>query len=217
MAWATTEENTCLRARQIRRYYDKHIGSEGPLKYGDKILLSDIDLATTLAPDYSLKLCAKGEEEYPEQWNSKAKSLSYTLSNFRLKAKELAAAMGKEIEDFMTKDATTIPPVFLGGNGDRAHVRSLELIASCLKRELAEVNKGKMAAEEEAKQYLARAKEAEAQLKRLLEEQEEEDDEDEESEEDGEDRRRKRRKIDGASNRVLETIHCSLSGASTKK
>ncbi|KAI1054075.1 hypothetical protein LB505_013813 [Fusarium chuoi] len=217
MAWATTEENTCLRARQIRRYYDKHIGSEGPLKYGDKILLSDIDLATTLAPDYSLKLCAKGEEEYPEQWDSKPKSLAYTLSNFRLKAKELTVTMGKEIEDFMTKDATAIPPVFLGGNGDRAHVRSLELIASCLKRELAEVNKGKKAAEEEAKQYLARAKKAETQLKRLLEEQEEEDDEGEESEEDVEDGRRKRRKISEASDGVLETIHCSLPGATTKK
>ncbi|CCT72780.1 uncharacterized protein FFUJ_12673 [Fusarium fujikuroi IMI 58289] len=202
MAWATTEENTCLRARQIRRYYDKHIGSEGPLKYGDKILLSDIDLATTFAPDYSLKLCAKGEEEYPEQWDSKPKSLSYTLSNFRLKAKELAAAMGKEIEDFMTKDATNIPPVFLGGNGDRAHVRSLELIAGCPKRELAEVKKGKNAAEEEAKQYLARAKKAEAQLKRRLGEREEE-----EEGEDDEDRKRKRRKIGEASDGVRETIH----------
>ncbi|KAF4439103.1 hypothetical protein FACUT_4457 [Fusarium acutatum] len=214
MTWATTEDNTCLRARQIRRFYDKHNSSEGPLKYGDKILLSDIDLATNLAPDYGLEKCAKGEQEYPEQWVTKPKSLAFMLSNFRPKAKEITAAMDREIEAAMTEDVTTTPPVFIGGNGDKSHIRFLVLLTDRLKQLLQEAKEETEAAEEEAEQYLARAEKAEAQLKKLLEELEEEVDEDEE---DDEDSGRKRRKIDEASNGVRETIHCSLPGASTRQ
>ncbi|KAF5561454.1 hypothetical protein FPHYL_6188 [Fusarium phyllophilum] len=223
MTWATREDNTCLRARQLRRFYEKHISSEGPLKYADKITQSDIDLATALAPDYSLELCAKGEQEYPEQWALKPKSLSFILSNFRPKAKEFKAAMDNAIEAAMTEEVTDIPPVFLGDNGDRAHIRFLVLLTDRLKQLLQEAKEETEAAEEEAEQYLARAEKAEAELKKLLEELEEEDDESEEGEEGEEededegDRRRKKRKIDEASDEVRETIHCSLPGASTRK
>ncbi|KAF4953733.1 hypothetical protein FGADI_5726 [Fusarium gaditjirri] len=235
MPWVTTEDNTRLRARQLRRFYDKHNSSEGPLQYGDKILQTDIDLATTLAPDYSLENCAQGEEEYPEQWVTKPKSLSYTLSNFRLKAKEMTDTMDREIEAAMNEDVTTSPPVFIGGNGDKSHIRFLVLLTDRLKQLLQEAKEETKAAEQEAEQYLTRAEKAEARLKNLLEELEEEDDEDEEgdedkeneeyeedrsrkrrksdgasNEEDDEDGSRKRRKIDGTSNGVQDTIHCSM-------
>ncbi|KAF4483477.1 hypothetical protein FAGAP_11769 [Fusarium agapanthi] len=149
-----------------------------------------MDLATILAPDYSLKFCAEGEEEYPEQWELKPKSLSFILSNFRPKAKEIKTAMDEVVDAFIAGESTTIPPVFPGGYGDRQHVRSSEIITNGLQRALAETRKEKEAAEKKAKQYLARAEKAEAELQELLEELEEEDDEDDE------DRKRKRRKID---------------------
>ncbi|KAF5684535.1 hypothetical protein FCIRC_3878 [Fusarium circinatum] len=189
MAWATTEENTLLRARQLRRFYAKHISSEGPLKYADKITPTDMDLATTLAPEYSLKLCAEGEQEYPEQWELKPKSLSFVLSNFRPKAKEMKTAMDEEIDAFLTGESTTRPPVFLGGYGDRLHILTLHKTTKGLQKELKK-------AKEKADQYLARAEKAEAELQELREELEEESDEDDEGKEDDEDRKRKRRKVD---------------------
>ncbi|KAF5648967.1 hypothetical protein F52700_786 [Fusarium sp. NRRL 52700] len=191
MAWLTTEENTLLRARQLRRFYAKHKSSEGPLKYADKITPTDMDLATILAPDYSLKFCAEGEEEYPEQWEQKPKSLGIILNNFRPKAKEMKTAMDEVVDAFITGESTIIPPVNPGGYGDRQHVRSSEMITKALQRALAKARKDKDAAEKKAEQYLARAEKAEAELQELLEELEEEGDE-----EDDEDRKRKRRKID---------------------
>ncbi|KAF5606496.1 uncharacterized protein FSUBG_6105 [Fusarium subglutinans] len=202
MAWATAEENTFLRARQLRRFYAKHISSEGPLKYADKITPTDMDLATILAPDYKLKYCAEGEEEYPEQWELKPKSLSFILNNFRPKAKEIKTAMDEVVDAFIAGESTTIPPIFPGGYGDRHQVHSSQVVTKGLQRALAEVRKEKNAAEKKAKLYLARAEKAEAELQELREELEEEGDEDNEAEEDeedkkdDEDRKRKRRKID---------------------
>ncbi|PNP85370.1 hypothetical protein FNYG_01199 [Fusarium nygamai] len=213
MTWPSAEDNTRLRARQLRRFHEKHISSKGPLKNADKITATDMDLATTLAPDYNLKFCDKDEEEYPKQWETNPRSLGFILSNFRLKAKEITAAMDREIDDAIAGDGTTIPPIFLGGYGDREQVRSLQRVAKRLQVLLQEE-------EEKAKQYLARAEKAEARLQRLLEGLEDEDDEDKEDEEDDEEeenRRKKRRKIDGADNGVRETIHCSLPGARTRK
>ncbi|KAG5745336.1 hypothetical protein H9Q69_012738 [Fusarium xylarioides] len=186
MAWPSTEDNTRLRARQLRRFHEKHISSEGPLKHADKITSTDMDLATTLAPDYSLKFCAEDEEEYPEQWVLKPKSLAFILSNFRPKAKEIVAAMDREIDAAIAGDGTTIPPVFLGGYGDREQIRSLKKIEKGL-QDLLQEHKAKMkAAEEKAEQYLARAEKAETQLQELLGELDDEDR-----------RRKKKRKILG--------------------
>ncbi|KAF5254924.1 hypothetical protein FANTH_420 [Fusarium anthophilum] len=193
MAWATAEENTFLRARQLRRFYAKHISSEGPLKYADKITPTDMDLATILSPDYELEYCAEGEEEYPEQWELKPKSLSFILNNFRPKAKEIKTAMDEVVDAFIAGESTAIPPIFPGGYGDRHQVRSSQVVTKGLQRALAEVRDEKYAAQEKAKLYLARAEKAEAKLQELLEELEEEEEEDKA---DDEDRKRKRKKID---------------------
>ncbi|KAF5722690.1 hypothetical protein FMUND_2567 [Fusarium mundagurra] len=208
MTWPTAEENTRLRARQLRRFHEKHRSSKGPLKNADKITSTDMDLATTLAPDYSLKFCDKDEEEYPKQWERNPRSLGFILSKFRPKAKEIVAAINMEIDAAIAGDGTTIPPVFPGGYGDREQIRSLQKIVSSIQQILAEAKEREKAAQAEAKQYLARAEKAEAELQELLEELEDEDEED---------RRRKRRKIDGAGNGVQGTIHCSLEGTSTRK
>ncbi|KAF5592406.1 hypothetical protein FPCIR_5727 [Fusarium pseudocircinatum] len=221
MTLPSAEDNTRLRARQLRRFHEKHISSKGPLENADKITPTDMDLATTLAPDYHLKFCDKDEEEYPKQWETNPRSLGFILSNFRLKAKEIAAAIDREIDDAIAGDGTFIPPVFPGGYGDREQIRSLQKITKRLRSVWQE-------AEKKAEKHLARAEKAEARLERLLEGLEDEDDEDAEDDEDEEEedddeeeeeenRRRKRRKIDGADNGVRETIHCSLPGARTRK
>ncbi|KAF5566245.1 hypothetical protein FNAPI_1244 [Fusarium napiforme] len=221
MTWPSAEENTRLRARQLRRFHEKHISPKGPLKNADKITETDMDLATTLAPDFNLKFCNKDEEEYPKQWETNPRSLGFILSNFRLKAKEITAAINREIDAAIAGDGDGkfIPPVFPAGYGDREQIRSLEVLT---KRLHALLRKEK----EKAKKYLASTEKAEAQLQRLLkgledEEEEDEDseeeDEDEEDDEEEENRKRKRRKIDGADNGVRETIHCSQPGAQTRK
>ncbi|KAF5591069.1 hypothetical protein FPANT_5802 [Fusarium pseudoanthophilum] len=220
MAWPTAEENTRLRARQLRRFHEKHISSKGPLKNADKITETDMDLATTLAPDCDLKFCDKDEEEYPKQWETNPRSLGFILSNFRLKAKEITDAINREIDDAIAGNGTFIPPVFPGGYGDREQIRSLQKVNKRLHAVLREEK-------EKAKKYLARAEEAEAELQRLLEGLEDEDDEeggdseeedeDDDYDEEEENRKRKRRKIDGGDNGVRETIHCSQPGARTRK
>ncbi|KAF5981903.1 hypothetical protein FCOIX_4042 [Fusarium coicis] len=219
MTWPSAEDNTRLRARQLRRFHEKHISSKGPLQNADKITETVMDLATTLAPDYDLKFCDKDEEEYPKQWETNPRSLGFILSNFRLKAKEITDAINREIDDAVAGHGTFIPPVFPAGYGDREQIRSLQKINKRLHALLREE-------EEKGKKYLARAKKAEARLQRLLEgleDEEEEDgaDEDEEDDEDDdeeeENRRKKRRKLDGANNVVRETIHCSQPGARTRK
>ncbi|KAF5621160.1 uncharacterized protein FTJAE_11501 [Fusarium tjaetaba] len=222
MTWPSAEENTRLRARQLRRFHEKHISSKGPLKNADKITETDMDLATTLAPDFNLKFCDKDEEEYPKQWETNPRSLGFILSNFRVKAKEITAAINREIDAAITGDGdgTFIPPVFPAGYGDREQIRSLEVLA---KRLHALFRKEK----EKAKEYLASTEKAEAQLQRLLEGLEDEDDEedgysededeDDDYDEEEENRKRKRRKIDGADKGVRETIHCSQPGTRTRK
>nr|RBQ93964.1 hypothetical protein FVER53263_13390 [Fusarium verticillioides] len=213
MTWPSAEDNTRLRARQLRRFHEKHVSSKGPLKNADKITETDMDLATTLAPDYSLKFCDKDEEEYPKQWETNPRSLGFILGNFRLKAKEITDAINREIDDAIAGHGTFIPPVFPAGYGDREQIRSLQKINKRLHAVWREE-------EEKAKKYLARAKEAEARLQRLLEGLEDEDYQDEEEkdeDEEEENRRRKRRKLDGADNGVRETIHCSQPGARTRK
>ncbi|KAF5694705.1 hypothetical protein FDENT_833 [Fusarium denticulatum] len=180
MTWPSAEDNTRLRARQLRRFHEKHISSKGPLKNADKITPTDMDLASTIAPDYDLKFCDKDEEEYPEQWETNPRSLGFILSNFRPKAKEITAAIDREIDDAIAGDGTFIPPVFPGGYGDREQIRSLQKVTKRLRGVWQE-------AEKKAEQYLARAEKAEARLQRLLEGLENEDDEDEEDDEDDED------------------------------
>ncbi|EXK87620.1 hypothetical protein FOQG_08959 [Fusarium oxysporum f. sp. raphani 54005] len=162
MTWASSEDNTRLRARQLLRFYNKH-QDEGPLPYAAKITASDIELAESLAPVWRLEDCDEGEEGYPEQWGKMAKSLSFTLGSFRRKAKEITTA-----------------PTFIGGNGDKAQIAYLELLNKRLKELLKEANEGKKAAQEKADRYLARAEKVEAQLEKLLEELVEEDEEEDE-------------------------------------
>ncbi|PCD25206.1 hypothetical protein AU210_014315 [Fusarium oxysporum f. sp. radicis-cucumerinum] len=139
MTWASSEDNTRLRARQLLRFYNKH-QDEGPIPYAAKITASDIELAESLAPVWRLEDCDEGEKEYPEQWEKMAKSLSFTLGSFRRKAKEITTA-----------------PTFIGDNGDQAQIASLELLNRRLKELLKEANEEKKAAQEKADRYLARA------------------------------------------------------------
>ncbi|RKK07791.1 hypothetical protein BFJ66_g8370 [Fusarium oxysporum f. sp. cepae] len=157
MTWASSEDNTRLRARQLLRFYNKH-QDEGPIPYAAKITASDIELAESLAPVWRLEDCDEGEKEYPEQWEKMAKSLSFTLGSFRRKAKEITTA-----------------PTFIGDNGDKAQIAYLELLNKRLKELLKEANE-----EKKADRYLARAEKVEAQLEKLLEELEEEDEKEDE-------------------------------------
>jgi hypothetical protein len=153
MAWATSEENTRLRARQLLRYHNKHDES-GPLPNANKITESDIELAELLAPVWRLEECNEGEVEYPEQWEKLAKSLSFTLGSFRRNAKAMTAA-----------------PTVNKNGGDKAEIASLELLNKRLKELLKQANEEKKAAQELADRYLARAEKVEAELEKLLEEE----------------------------------------------
>ncbi|KAF9778097.1 hypothetical protein IL306_004260 [Fusarium sp. DS 682] len=159
MKWATPENNTRLRSRQILRYHDKNQKC-GPLPYADKITDADLKFAIQLAPVWRLEDCEEGEVEYPSQWETLPRSLTYMLRFFRQNAPAMAS-QGPDRSELL---------------GDleieRDVVAALKLQLEVTKEALEKNKKALKKAEKMCEFYLARAEKAEAELERLEGEEE---------------------------------------------
>ncbi|QKD57336.2 uncharacterized protein FOBCDRAFT_276972 [Fusarium oxysporum Fo47] len=105
-AGPSAEDNSRLRSRQIRRYHHKNQQS-GPLSYADKITQADLEFAIQLAPIWLLEDCEEGELDYPPQWETLPKSLSFTLQTFRRNAAAMTAVPSdSKLEVYMVRIAS---------------------------------------------------------------------------------------------------------------
>lgn len=73
------DDNTRLRACQIQRFNKDHPG---------QISANDVNLAERIAPDYSHERY-NAEDDFPNEWDAKPKSLPVTLQWFRKNAEKL--------------------------------------------------------------------------------------------------------------------------------
>ncbi|KAF4343964.1 hypothetical protein FBEOM_2071 [Fusarium beomiforme] len=154
MKWATPEDNTRLRARQIRRYHDKHENC-GSLPHAEKITKEDLAFAIELAPVWRLKDCEEGELEYPPQWETLPRSLIYTLRSFRRNA--------PNINDKGPDWSTMLGDV----EAERLVVAAFKSQLEVTKGELKKTTEALKKAEKMRDYYLARAEKAEDELEKL--------------------------------------------------
>ncbi|KAF4443759.1 hypothetical protein F53441_11362 [Fusarium austroafricanum] len=154
MKWATSQDNTLLRARQIRRYHDKHQNS-GPLPHADKITDADLEFAISLAPFWRLEECEEGELEYPPQWKALPRSLTYMLRNFRKTAPS------------MTNKGPDRSQLLSDLEVERSVVVALKLQLEETEKQLKVGREAFKKVEDLRDSYLARAEKAEAELERL--------------------------------------------------
>ncbi|KAM0414575.1 hypothetical protein ACHAPT_013591 [Fusarium lateritium] len=117
MPSSTSEQNTRVRARQLQRLNER-IKREGHLPYTDQLTPEDLQLANRLEPNW--KVVPDGEVDIPEEWTTKAGSLSCTLMHFRKNVKLLLAKQELPTDDVPeTPEQTSPAPPQTQEKGDR--------------------------------------------------------------------------------------------------